>query len=78
MSNLMISGPGAEPEGRGQEQAGDDGHDAGADHRGQRRSRAKKRDIPSEQDCLAAIAQAARLAALGLLKPCGASTATTC
>ncbi len=71
MSTLMIPGPGgAEPEKTGNEQAHEntcgDGASAGASHHRQRHT--KKRGIPSEEDCLLAIAQVAGLAAMGVLK----------
>jgi hypothetical protein len=69
MPHSMIPGPGAEPEKAGQEQF-HDSQDAGTgpDGRQQRRT-AGTSDIPSENDCLRAIIQVGRLAALGLLKP---------
>ncbi len=74
MSNLMIPGPGAEPEKGGQDQAQNDAHGAGADRRHGQQQRTGKADIPSEDDCLRAIAQVARLAALGMFKPAVANT----
>ena len=70
MSSRSISGPsGAEPEKIGHDQAQVDNHDAGANRRRQQqRQRAKKPDIPSEEDCLGAIVQVARLVAMGLLE----------
>ena len=72
MSNLMIPGPGgAEPEKTGHKQAqgknGGGGAGADASHDSRQRH-SKKRGIPSENDCLLAIAQVAGLAAMGLLK----------
>ncbi len=66
-TNLSLPGPGgAEPEKIGNEQT------SGEDH-GERARRhhqhSQKRAIPSEADCLSAIAQVAGLAAMGLLKP---------
>jgi hypothetical protein len=70
MSSRLISGPsGSEPEKIGHDQAQVDNHDAGANRRRQQqRQRAKKPDIPSEEDCLGAIVQVARLVAMGLLE----------
>jgi len=70
MSSHLIPGPaGAEPEKIGHDQAHADNHDAGANRRRQQqRQRAKKPDIPSEEDCLGAIVQVARLVAMGLLE----------
>ena len=57
MSNLTISGHGAEPEKAGQEQShqNSDGG-AGPDCGRQQDQRAEKADIPNEEDCLRAIA----------------------
>jgi hypothetical protein len=70
MPSALIPGPAdAEPENVGYEQAKVDDHNTGADRRRQQqRQRARKPDIPSEEDCLGAIAQLARLVAMGLLK----------
>ena len=79
-SNLMIPGPGSEPEKGGHQEAHNDARDAGADgqhgqqHEQQQDQRAGQSDIPSEEDCLRAIAHVARLAALGMLKPAVANT----
>jgi hypothetical protein len=74
MSNLMIPGPGAEPEKTGQDQTHTDTHDAKSDDRHGHRQHSGKADIPTEEDCLRAIAHAARLAALGVFKPSVANT----
>jgi hypothetical protein len=71
MSTLMIPGPGgAEPEKTGNEQAQGNSSGHGASNGGSdyHRPHAKKPGIPSESDCVLAIAQVAGLAAMGLLK----------
>ena len=70
MSSVLLPGPAdAEPEKIGYEQSKVDNHNTGADRRRQQqRQRARKPDIPSEEDCLGAIAQVARLVAMGLLE----------
>ena len=76
MSNLMIPASGAEPEKGAQQETHNDAHGAGADgqHGQQQHQRAGQPDIPSEEDCLRAIAHVARLAALGMFKPSVANT----
>jgi len=75
MSDLMIPGPDAEPEKSRKKQAGGAGRDTdGADQQRQRHARATNGHIPTEKECLSAIAQVARLAALGILKPAAANT----
>ena len=81
MSNLMIPGSGAEPEKLIQDRAQQDANrdadanrearadrEAGADRR-QHRTSGESGDIPTEEDCLRAIAHTARLAVLGVIKP---------
>ena len=70
MQNVFMPGPeDSEPKKIGCEHGRTDNHDAGADRRRQQqRQRAKKPEIPSEEDCLGAIVQVARLVALGLLE----------
>lgn len=84
MSELMIPGP-PEPEktvhkqpkteghkqaqAEGQERADAGGGGTAADHGQSRNGRGNKAAVPSEEECLQAIAQTGRLAALGLLKP---------
>jgi len=70
MQNVLMPGPeDSEPKKIGCEQSRTDSHDAGADHRRQHRQHARKREIPSVEDCLAAILQVGQLVAMGLLKP---------
>jgi hypothetical protein len=70
MTDLLIPGPGPDPEQNGPQGAQDDGHDAGAQRpRGTQRQRGKPPTIPSEAECLQAIVQAARLVAMGLFTP---------
>jgi hypothetical protein len=71
-ATLMIPGPGAEPEKDGRQEAHNNARGAGAGQ--QPHQRAGQSDIPSEEDCLRAIAQVARLAALGMFKPAVANT----
>lgn len=69
MSNLMITGPNGDgPEQTGGNQTEENARDAG-DWAGRQRCHreSRKPGIPSEEDCLRAIAQAAGLVAIGLL-----------
>ena len=79
MSNLMIPGPGAEPEKSGHQAGQHNARGAGADgQHGQQQEQkhqqqARQSDVPSEEACLLAIAQVARLVALGMFKPAAAN-----
>jgi len=55
------------------EQATDSGEKAGGESASKKRQQRKSPDIPTEEECLGAIAQVARLAAMGLLKPAQAN-----
>jgi len=74
MSDLLISenAEGETPK-IGHEQTHDGGGQGGGEGSRQRQRQRKSHDIPSEEECLGAIAQVARLAALGLLKPAQAN-----
>ena len=53
--------------------ATDSGEKAGGESASKKRRQRKGPDIPTEEECLGAIAQVARLAAMGLLKPAQAN-----
>jgi hypothetical protein len=70
MTTLLIPGPdGAEPQKNGNPEAQGDEDGAAADDRQRHPNRAKHDSIPSETDCLRAIAHVAGLVAMGLLEP---------
>jgi hypothetical protein len=73
MSELLIQqNPDGEVPKIGHEQTDDTGEQTGG-KRPNRKQQRKTPDIPSEEECLGAIAQVARLAAMGLLKPAQAN-----
>ena len=75
MSDLMIPGPDAEPEKSRKKQAGGADRDTrGADQQRQHDARATNGHIPTEKECLSAIARVAGLVAMGKLKPAAANT----
>ena len=75
MSDLVIPGPDAEPEKSRKKQSGGAGRDTdGADRQRQQHARATNGHIPTEKECLAAIARVAGLVAMGILKPAAANT----
>jgi hypothetical protein len=68
INKLMISGPGdAEPEKLGNEQSQNGNRRESAGHHGEPRS--QRPALPSEADCLLAIARVAGLIAMGFLTP---------
>ena len=68
--DTMICGPdGPEPEKTGNQEAqGNNNSGTAADERSQRHEHSKKTGIPSENDCLRAIAQMAGLAGAGIVE----------
>ncbi len=75
--STMIPGPDtAEAAKTGNQEAqGNNNSGTADDDRSQRHEHSKKTGIPSENDCLRAIAQMAGLVALGLLEPAQANSA---
>ncbi|MBC8867948.1 MAG: hypothetical protein H8E44_00950 [Planctomycetes bacterium] len=75
MSDLLISQDGEDETPKiAHEQTTDGGEQAAGENTRQKRRQRKSADIPTEEDCLGAIAQVARLAAMGLLKPAQANS----